>query len=767
MKDVEIEWDRPVANDFPDLTGFKVLIRRDGRFLLRAGTLGDGLIVPLFHSDAAAEAILGEFAPEDPHFDSRPQRLGDAFLAMRKGATDGAAGFQLVLDLPDDECQTILEQTQGRVLFPFMLRFEEAGSLWPTVLGSATRCDKGCYLTRQGQRCFGKLELMQWVRWDIMDHASSEMRKEQPFRSHEPGEKFFALPCNDNALVFFAKDNVLRGYAPPEGYIPVFTSLDSAERFLNERQGGAFHVLQVADREKGSCGAPRCTFLHALDAAPGSSLATSILELDNLPAYICYIREKFSLPYWSKFVINPFGHREDSAWGFARDADAAGLLLKSVSGRWNLTKLHEYSLNSYVDWFTSEDTFYRGTVDFRFSHLGRSFSAATDKLGGHKLSELSDLELNEVLTQDLVATDLQELLDSRQQGPFPGTAIDRVGLWNVVFWDTVTGQTARLESDSPFGLAKFIACLEGQDRQARVSGSRQPGYVGFEGSGSQELEDATGQALIKTLLKICARIARQGYRPQDSLDMVGAANHILKLYRIATTGVAADMLLSFVDSEVHPLTTIYDALGIDFSLRPLIEQRIDLAIDPEAEQLLIAKVSAELVDTLLPRTKLFLSTALLQLKNSGQSPCLDYAPMSVEVVKGLEHQIRQLYRDHFPTIIEHPSQTEKTIVKFITEDKFISLSELVKSIHDCQSAQSGGMHQFHKNLCTIGVPAIITGPVKDFVLEDVIKRYRNGGAHEHRISFQTCQECVEKLIGSQSRPGLIFQITQTISQHRL
>ena len=44
------------------------------------------------------------------------------------------------------------------------------------------------------------------------------------------------------------------------------------------------------------------------------------------------------------------------------------------------------------------------------------------------------------------------------------------------------------------------------------------------------------------------------------------------------------------------------------------------------------------------------------------------------------------------------------------------------------------------------------------ILNDVLNRFRNGGAHEIAISYATCQECIDILVGSHAQPGLILQV---------
>jgi hypothetical protein len=111
----------PVTHRFPDLSGFMTIVRDGGTYLLGAGNLSVGLIVPLFPDEQAAEDIV-KLLRDDPR-DLLVVPLGDPFKAMRKAASEGAAGFQFSTGhLTDEQCEKVFKQTSGRILFPFMTR---------------------------------------------------------------------------------------------------------------------------------------------------------------------------------------------------------------------------------------------------------------------------------------------------------------------------------------------------------------------------------------------------------------------------------------------------------------------------------------------------------------------------------------------------------------------------------------------------------------------------------------------------------------------
>jgi hypothetical protein len=100
---VEEKLSAPITDRFPNLSSFATIIRHDGTYLLGAGVLADGLIVPLFPDEQAAQEIVESLNNDPRDLKLRVSSLGDPFKAMRKAAGEGASGFQFSSGLFTDE----------------------------------------------------------------------------------------------------------------------------------------------------------------------------------------------------------------------------------------------------------------------------------------------------------------------------------------------------------------------------------------------------------------------------------------------------------------------------------------------------------------------------------------------------------------------------------------------------------------------------------------------------------------------------------------
>jgi hypothetical protein len=789
----------PVTERFPDLSNFATIVHDDGTYLLAAGTLTDGLIVPLFPDELSAHEIIHSLRDDPRDLKLRVLPFGDPFKAMRKSAGEGAAGFQFSSELfTDEHREMVFKETDGRILFPFMTRREEAGGQWPTVLGSGLRCDTGTYLTLLGQARFGPHDLCQWVRWDIMDRASAKLGTEQPLRSHDPGEPFWCLShepdevqfveagqryrIQGRAVVLFAKDSVLRQFMPPEGYYPVFTSEEDAVEFLTYRMGGAFQIMQADPH-------PCPTFfqtkgLMAQDLGPGGSLIATLMRVGDLSSHLTEVRKTFQLPPYACFVLNPAGHRENVAWGRFADAGDNDLVLKSVGAKWKLLTGHQYSNLERIDQFNREDTFFLGPSEFRFAELRRTLGRFAPVLKEINLRGLTATEAGELIrdfivrgaegptTGDVMGSPLEldtasDSTDSAGQLPNAKAYEPCLHRWVLNFWDTVDGE--RMEPsyfDTPFELARALYRLELDDRPARVLGMRGNSSIGFEGSGNQELENAGGVGFLTALIRICQRMAEYGYRPRDAMDMAAAANAVLESCRISLCTNVADALISHIPDDAHPSDRLMDGMGLPEEIREQLIEFIEAGTDPEGDNLLRGRIGDDAVARLPARTRLFLATALLQFDSIGKSPCIDYAPVSVQVVKALEFEMRELAAAAVsgfspPADASTPSREEETLFHVLENRReMVTLGSITYAFKAAGKAQAGILQHMARQLEAFGLLDLTQRQTVRLIINDVLNRFRNGGAHEQAISYDTCMECIDTLVGSHALPGLILRVAR-------
>lgn len=782
---------------FGALSRLWVMRDQDGAYRLGAGSLMDGLIVPVFIDESNAKNAITHIREYDPSTRLHTEALGDPYQAMVAASRQGAAGFQCVIPAVRGEVvQSTLDALFGRTLFPFLVRNEEAGVQWPTVLGSASRCSADVYLTRRGPQHLEEGVVRQWVRWDVMDFANAAMTASQPLRSHDPGESFWCLDHRSGSVAFtedgehwfgfdgpatvlFAKDAVLRQYTPPEGYFPVFSSKEAAEVFLGRRLGGAFHILS----ESNNRGIPNLNMVSgvlAQELGPKGALNAKPIEVTNLPCHLSAVAASLPLPPCLKFVINPAGHREDCAWGRFPNQEVSELTLRSVGGLWRLSETHDYALIEEVKQHRGEDTFFLGVTDYRFAQQRRSLGVWSGSLRGEDLVKYSDAERADALREYLESEEACEIAppsswDREEEFHDPADVAEThwealeiqedvqfSRSWVLHYWETLDGERSKpIFFDNPIALIKCVLNLERNDRPARVHGAHGYSSIGFDGSHSHQLEDAVGTAFESTLRRMMESIVSRGYQPQDGLNLQALANATLKSFRVTVCGCVADLLTSHLPRSDEDFQSLCVEMGISSSLGQRIVELLANDVDPAARELLVSRIGLPAFELLVPQTKLFLATAFLQFEHFGGSTCVDYAPVSLQIVKALEFEIRALVADCVAVIDDgkfssEPNKYEQTLIDSRNGAKErLSLGSLVHAIRKSRTMSGSPFEDFHRQLESRGVAFLSQERTTKYILGDVLNRFRNGGAHDSAIALKTCEGCIESLVGTAESPGLL------------
>jgi hypothetical protein len=206
-------------------------------------------------------------------------------------------------------------------------------------------------------------------------------------------------------------------------------------------------------------------------------------------------------------------------------------------------------------------------------------------------------------------------------------------------------------------------------------------------------------------------MANRGYRPADASDMAAAVNRVVRSFRISLCGNAADVLISHIPTEARTTEQLLNELGFNPDIYEMLLASIKGEVDPEGERILKDRVGSEALASVLPRTKLFLATALLQHQSFGRSPCLDYAPVSVQVVKALGCEMRELaaylvmgFSGQRPP---DPVREEDTLF-FVLESRReeVSLGSITYAIKALRSPTASILQYAAKRLADLGLTSL-------------------------------------------------------------
>lgn len=722
------------------------------RLLPVSGTYGLGAVAVVMPDAYSASAFI-----DSVYDDIRSLNSGDAGIVpvrnawefMRRAAGEGLVGIEGAV--PDDFPER----------FMFMARVEEAGSQLPTVIASITETGWGTCLTRTGVQSLDHAELLHWNRYDIIDNVTGKWGQFCPFRYWEDGNPLYEL-ATDNILVLLADVPLLGSWNSTDGAFAFFTSEENAEYYLNHRLADEKNRILV--KSDSTTETPN-ELVSNLRPRMVVDLSSRLSELAKI----------FPVAAW---CINPSSHREDSGYGrlmYGGDhpvgrepGDHVTYRMATVSGIWRLLKDNKFEMvSSYHPW-TGKDTIrWSGGQSLQLTPLDRSFVLDPDLLALVRTHDFSDTDAEEFIADYLdVPDDYGEVWKCEQERASLMTC--NLDKFYFVCWDTVTGEGA----DTPWvfngflSAVRYLACYERDyDRQHRINGAESCQHIGFSGSGNEEFEELRSKRFVLGLRRLLLRVLRRGnYQPTDGTDLVALCNGTLGTLHVDYAGIAKDMLWASSNEQQDQIL-----IDLDISSEDWLEwtKTTQLIIDPVGERYAKERITDTDWNALHPKSRYFIATALLHLANQGHAPQLDYAPISLEVVKALEVELGDILAGLTNANLPIPCQyslgehAEKSLVAYLEGDKAPTLGTMAYIFGKPKDRASQFRIATYEYLNQLPNGEFLNS--KEFAkrgLQRVITKYRNGGAHDSAIPESTCFECIETLIGTKDNPGFIPRVAR-------
>lgn len=681
---------------------------------------------------------------EDPHLLS----VGDPFRLMRRAAGEGLAGIEGArIDIFPER-------------FMFMVRVEEAGANLPTILTSITEEGWGPSLTRAGEADISHASLLHWQRFDILDQVTGVWGQQCPFRDWDHGDQFYELRT-DKLVVLLANVPLLEDWNSTEGAFAFFTEEANAHHYLEHHLGdGRNRMLSVGPFDHNDAR----QMMASLRSEPVHDLRDRLAELQQIKPFAAW-------------CINPDSSRENGGYGrliyvnhpAAVGETASGPLPRmiAVSGHWSVQPRNIFKLEQPFAPWTGKDTVrWSGGQALQLVPLDRSFAtgAVPDDID---YEDLTDSDAEVIVAQKLHSENDMEAAWKRLAS-WCEDMDGHLHQFHLITWDAVTGDGA----DSPwrfpnvFEVLSFLATYERlHDRSHRSVGAVSCTHIGFAGSNDEDFESLRSQRFQLGLSRIGLRILQHGYIPKDADDLVALCNGMLRTLHVDVAGYPKDLIWA---SSSEQGDTMCEKLSIEEATYYHWAKSADVAIDPEGKKLVLERIGVGPWESLLPKTQHFLATALQHLKQQGHAPQLDYAGISLEVVKALEVELIRVfegYREHmgpnFPAY-DKEVHAQQSLVDYLNGGKAPTIgtisyllrkptvddSELARSLYEYVMSLDNGEFLTSSKFAKKG-------------LNRVIHKYRNSGVHDSPISWETCMECVEKVIGTLQKPGYLTLISST------
>jgi len=735
-----------------DLHNYSVLVNGDHFFSFTdVHTLGAVTLV--FPEIAKADTWLERLRPGFPKIKVIP--LGDPWKAMRKAAGERLAGFQVStggVSLPD--------------LFLFMVRPEEAGADLPTVLthvvppGMTTES-----LTRMGLQAFSLDELRHWTRFDIIDHHPSFHKSNLPFHNWNQGDPLYEIVGPDTIATIW-NIPILGSYVPMHGAIPFFTSQEEAWDYLIDPMS-AEELYLIGGPEEVSHNSKTGFPMNLLKVVPIYNLKTRLEQIQKrYNGYICSIID---------FCIDPAGIRPRMAWGsflwgeefnqyyIARNsrfndliAHNPGPWIRTFAGLWRIDDRNRFVLIDPVDWWTGFDTvFWSGGQSKMLLPLSRSL-VVDESRSLLDLDGASDKETAEIVAAYL-AGDHEQIPPSSPCRLHWYTLVifpvvcNAPGIYLVNTFDTV------LEA-----IHYLIEFERTRDRSLRITGTVAGLGCGFTGNHFPEIEEMAGESFRLGLTRIGTRIITRGYQPSDSNDIVALCNSTLRTVRIDLGGYLWDLLTASDDDQRAWLLRL---LNFEPEFWDQWYDGTMMPVDPSGLALVHGHLGNNAEILLSVRSLHFLASALAMFEERGYAPGLDYAPITIEIVKVLETELGEIFHALRETLqketldFDPKDRNQVTLNNYIYGSEKLSFGTYLYLLKGAFKSESGLTERIKSYFLSLPNADYLLGKeFLDKVGQKVLHKFRNGGAHDSPVDYNTCCDCINLLVGTPANPGAISRV---------
>lgn len=575
-----------------------------------------------------------------------------------------------------------------------------------------------------------------------------------PFRDWEQGNCLYELRIGSE-FPFLSEVSLIGDWISLYGAYPLFTSEEKALYFSK-------HLLNR--QQLGLLGFPDNSNEDNNDEESIKVIATSNL--------IETLRKVADAMPFAHFCINPGTHRENSGYGRLSDfidsdknSNCSFIKMYSVAGTWKILPNNHFDLVESFEGWSGKDTIgWSGGQTLQLMPIGRSLTLTTPSFIQYSLQGLTDTEKEEILRHYLNSANYEsfELFFPGLSDPELSKDFDNFYIFG---WDAVTGDKYYLKVQSFFEALAYLASYERErDREVRINGASCCFLLGFSGSHDTKFEMERSNKFQLGLYRIGLRVFNNEYFPQDSENLVTLCNATLKTFHVEYMGYAKDLLWAS-SSNPEQLEELLDNLHLNKEQWEEQYESGTLLVDPLGKKRCVERMGEDNWELLSPKVKGFLSTALADFEKRENSPQLDYAPISIEVVKSLEVELGLIFQQikewMNPTLDHYNNYEEESLKKFLSgeNNKCLMLGQMSRLLKKPQNDTSPMRLELHSQLEKLSnVEFLTSNKFAKKQLQRVVHKYRNGGAHDSRIELKVCCECLDELIGTDGNPGSIPKV---------
>lgn len=574
--------------------------------------------------------------------------------------------------------------------------------------------------------------MIEWSDIERMDKLSVEFALKGDMLPEYPVNPFMIQQSGVGDLMFQNGATILGKYVSDKGAIPIFSTYEHAHNFARscgiDIESNEYNLVEV-------------------------NLLEKLEEIYSRHSVFCDIG------------LNPEFNRYEQGWFFKSDED---WYLETISGKWRVAS------NSFIK---DEARSYKSIFNDTYNNLESWRNLKTQVRFPIK-------RITGANTAVFEEDDAEEFLKSFDDHLFEAIEITEGDIpsrenYMVDMFDAITGENQALSNfidcnDLDFLVFKdifsFVSYIKKTilpvDEEVRVQGATLCHGGGLSGSNNKEKEKLITDSITSCMDKLLKEVLRTGYKPHHSFVLKDLLNKNTVIIQIKSLGYFADIIFyDLYDKEDFFLRL--EECDIDEkakkkfqSLHTKIIQEQEL---PEDIKLKMVNYLGSSFSKLSTDSQLILSTALNEFEITGKSNYFDYAGISMKIAKVFERELNinvfkkwsKLAKDSFSkaeikdmSIDKNIYDSEALLYKVLSKNEKPTIGNTLFLIRNVSGASKPLTRHF-TNLLVSKMPWLLSEEFMN-LMNDILKKYRNGGVHEHMVTYETCNEAMIRTLTGQS-----------------
>jgi hypothetical protein len=323
------------------------------------------------------------------------------------------------------------------------------------------------------------------------------------------------------------------------------------------------------------------------------------------------------------------------------------------------------------------------------------------------------------------------------------------------------------------------------DEETRIHGWQLCHGAGSSGSNNPEREASVTRSVVAAIRKILISALTEGYRPEHAAHLKRVIQDATVTCEITECGYFGDLLFygladgedvwdrldpenfeaeddddEEVDSEPEELVKVRSRL---IAMRDTLAAKAEVA--PEMA-LRLRRALGEAYERASSESILIAKTMLEEFDRVKQRPGYDYAGISMKSAKLVERELKRRVFEPWRAMVREKlgksglaeirqslaeqgaDRTTQTLLDWLEKRSKVELGGMRYALKAVR--QTCPRHEIVETLATflkeLRDGDWLVSDMFDTILENISTKYRNGGVHEHVVTYDICSEAIERIV---------------------